>query len=53
MSGSVPDGPKRDLSRLTPELRAALVAELTGLIERATAFAPDEIAVLITARRRK
>jgi len=46
MSGSGPD-PKRDLSRLTPELRAALVAELKRLIERATAFTPDETVVLL------
>ncbi|MDD5304135.1 MAG: hypothetical protein PHS14_13625 [Elusimicrobia bacterium] len=41
------DGRKRDLSRLTPELRAALVAELTSLIERAAALTPDEITVLL------
>lgn len=38
--------PGRDLSRLTPELRAALVAELSRLIERAPALTPDEVAVL-------
>jgi len=39
--------PKRDLSKLTPELRAVLVAELTGLIERASAYTPDERVVLL------
>jgi hypothetical protein len=43
----VSDGPKHDLSKLTPELRAALVAELTSLIERASALTPDETAVLL------
>lgn len=42
MSGLRPE----DLSRLTPELRAALVAELTSLIERARALTPDESVVL-------
>jgi len=46
MSGSVSEGRNHDLSRLTPELRAALVAELTSLIERAPALTPDEIVVL-------
>lgn len=46
MSGSGPD-PKRDLSRLTPELRAALVAELKVMIERAKALTPDETVVLL------
>ena len=41
------DGPKHDLSRLTPELRAALVAELTSLIERAAALTADEVTVLL------
>lgn len=41
------EGRKHDLSRLTPELRAALVVELTGLIERAAALTPDEIVVLL------
>ena len=41
------DERRRDLSRLTPELRAALVAELTSLIERAEALTPDEITVLL------
>ncbi len=47
MSGSVSEGRQHDLSRLTPELRAALVTELTGLIERAAALTPDEIVVLL------
>ena len=47
MSGSVSDGKKHDLSKLTPELRAALVAELTSLIERAAALTPDETVVLL------
>ena len=38
---------KHDLSRLTPELRAALVAELSRLIERASALTPDETVVLL------
>lgn len=38
---------KQDLSRLTPELRAALVAELTILIERSAALTPDEIVILL------
>jgi hypothetical protein len=42
----VSDGRGHDLSRLTPELRAALVAELKSLIERAAALTPDEITVL-------
>ena len=46
MSGLGPDG-KRDLSKLTPELRAALVAELSRLLERATALAPDETVILL------
>lgn len=37
----------RDLSRLTPELRAALVAELSRLIERASSLTPDETVVLL------
>ncbi|PIR16058.1 MAG: hypothetical protein COV48_10990 [Elusimicrobia bacterium CG11_big_fil_rev_8_21_14_0_20_64_6] len=41
------DDGKRDLSRLTPELRAALVSELTRLIERAAALTPDEVVVLL------
>ncbi len=45
MSGSDPDR-KRDLSKLTPELRAALVVELKGLIERAAILTPDETVVL-------
>jgi hypothetical protein len=44
MSGSRPDG--RDLSKLTPELRAALVVELKSWVERAGALTPDELAVL-------
>ena len=44
MSGSQPD--KRDLSKLTPELRAALVVELKSLVERAKAITPDEVAIL-------
>lgn len=43
----MPDGPKRDLSKLTPELRTALVVELTGLVERAVALTPDETVVLL------
>jgi hypothetical protein len=43
----VSDGKKHDLSKLTPELRAALVAELTNLIERAEALTPDEAVVLL------
>ena len=46
MSGPVSDARKHDLSRLTHELRAALVAELTGCIERAEVLTPDEIIVL-------
>lgn len=46
MSGSAPDG-KRDLSKLTPELRAALVADLSALIDRATALSPDETVILL------
>ncbi|MDO8756448.1 MAG: hypothetical protein Q7J64_00395 [Elusimicrobiota bacterium] len=42
-----PDDRKHDLSRLTPELRAALVAELRRLIERAAALTPDEIVILL------
>lgn len=38
---------RHDLSRLTPELRAALVAELSRLIERASALTPDETVVLL------
>ena len=45
MSGSQPD--KRDLSKLTPELRAALVVELKALVERAPAPGPDEKTVLL------
>mgnify|MGYP001572010338 CR=1 FL=1 len=41
------EGRKHDLSRLTPELRAALVVELTSLISRAEALTPDEIVVLL------
>ena len=41
------DERKHDLSRLTPELRAALVAELMGLLERAEALTPDEIVVML------
>jgi hypothetical protein len=41
----VPD--KRDLSRLTPELRAALVAELKGLVERASVLTSDETVVML------
>jgi hypothetical protein len=47
MSGSVASDPKRDLSRLTPELRAALVSELSRLIESASALTPDEVTVLL------
>jgi phenylpyruvate tautomerase PptA (4-oxalocrotonate tautomerase family) len=43
----VSEGRKHDLSRLTPELRAALVAELTSLISRAATLTPDEIVVLL------
>jgi len=43
----VSDGKKHDLSKLTPELRAALVAELTSLIARAQALTPDERVVLL------
>lgn len=46
MSGSEPER-RRDLSKLTPELRAALVAELKELIERAAALTPDETVVLL------
>ena len=46
MSGSAPE-PRRDLSKLTPELRAALVAELTKLIDRAHMLAPDEVVILL------
>lgn len=46
MSGSAPD-PKRDLTRMTPELRAALVAELSKLIDRATSLSPDETVILL------
>jgi len=45
MSGSRPDG-HRDLSKLTPELRAALVVELKSLVERAKALTPDELVIL-------
>ena len=38
---------KHDLSRLTPELRAALVAELTSLIERAKVLTNDETVVML------
>lgn len=41
------DERKHDLSRLTPELRAALVAELKVMIERAAALTPDETVVLL------
>lgn len=41
------DAGGRDLSRLTPELRAALVAELGRLIGRAAALTPDEVTVLL------
>jgi hypothetical protein len=43
----VSEGRKHDLSRLTPELRAVLVVELTSLISRAEALTPDEIVVLL------
>jgi hypothetical protein len=46
MSGSAPDR-KRDLSKLTPELRAALVVELKSLIGRAQALTPDEVTILL------
>jgi len=39
--------PKRDLSKLTPELREALVAELRRLIERASSLTPDETVILL------
>lgn len=39
--------PGRDLSRLTPELRAALVAELARLISLAEALTPDETVILL------
>lgn len=41
------DERKHDLSRLTPELRAALVAELGRMIERASVLTPDEVVVLL------
>ena len=47
MSGSRPDGPKHDLSRLTPELRAVLVAELSKVIEHAAVLGQDEVVVLL------
>ena len=40
------DERKHDLSRLTPELREALVAELRRLIGSASALTPDEVVVL-------
>lgn len=43
----MPEPGRRDLSRLTPELRGALVAELTQLIERASVLTPDERVVLL------
>lgn len=46
VSPSAPD-PKRDLSKLTPELRAALVADLSRLIDRARMLAPDEVVILL------
>lgn len=46
MSGSGPDG-RRDLSKLTPELRVVLVVELRSLVERAKALTPDEVTVLL------
>ena len=39
--------PERDLSKLTPELRAALVAELRRLVEISPALSPDEAVVLL------
>jgi hypothetical protein len=37
---------RREFASRAPELRAAAVAELLGLIERATGLSPDEAAVL-------
>lgn len=41
------DERRRDLSALTPELRAALVAELRRLVDRARALTPDEVVILL------
>ena len=41
------DERRRDLSALTPELRAALVAELRRLIERAAVLTSDEVVILL------
>lgn len=43
----MPEERKHDLSRLTPELRAALVAELRRLVERSPALTPDETVILL------